>query len=152
MQNFVSVPVGNSNRIALIGAEEVEVAHPYRLVQVVLQEHAVGGELDFVVVVVRRAALALHRRQLGLSFQEIDLAVQVELLRSQVHLPVPLAPAALVSVLRAAIGEDEVQALGMVEHQVVEPARAVEVLVEVRGVDEGEVAINNQNNFADSLS
>ena len=68
--------------------------------------------------------------------------MQVELLRPQVHLPVPLAPAALVSVLRAAFGEDEVQALGVVEHQVVEPAGAVEVLVEVGGVDEREVVFS----------
>jgi len=96
--------------------------------------------------------LALHWRQLGLSFQEIDLAVQVELLRSQVHLPVPLAPTTLVSVLRAAIGQYEVQALGVVEHQVVEPARAIEVLVEIGGVDEGEVTFHNHPHFADSLS
>lgn len=96
--------------------------------------------------------LALHWRQLGLSFQEIDLAVQVELLRPQVHLPVPLAPAALVSVLRAAISKNEVQALGVVEHQVVEPAGAVEVLVEIGGVDEGEVTFHNRPHFADSLS
>lgn len=56
------------------------------------------------------------------------------------------------SVLRAAIGQYEVQALGVVEHQVVEPAWAVEVLVEVRGVDEGEVAFHNHPHFADSLS
>jgi len=68
--------------------------------------------------------------------------VQVELLRPQVHLPVPLAPAALVSVLRAAISKNEVQALGVVEHQVVEPAGAVKVLVEVGGVDEGEVVFS----------
>lgn len=68
--------------------------------------------------------------------------MQMELIRPQVHLPVPLAPAALVSVLRAAFGEDEVQALGMVEHQVVEPARAVEVLVEIRDVDEREVVFS----------
>lgn len=78
--------------------------------------------------------------------------MQVELLRPQVHLPVPLAPAALVGVFRAAISQNEVQALGVVEHQVVEPAGAVEVLVEVRGVDEGEVAFHNHLHFADSLS
>lgn len=66
----------------------------------------------------------------------------MELLRPQVHLPVPLAPAALVGMVRAAFGEDEVQALGVVEHQVVEAAGAVEVLVEVRGVDEGEVVFS----------
>lgn len=78
--------------------------------------------------------------------------MQVELLRPQVHLPVPLAPAALVSVLRAAISKNEVQALGVVEHQVVEPAGAVEVLVEIGGVDEGEVTFHNRPHFADSLS
>lgn len=64
--------------------------------------------------------------------------MQVELFRLQVHLPVPLAPATLVSVFRPAIGQDKVQPLCVVEHQIVKAARAVEVLVEVRGVDEGE--------------
>lgn len=46
------------------------------------------------------------------------------------------------SVLRAAIGQYEVQALGVVEHQVIEPTGAVEVLVEVGGVNEGEVVFS----------
>ena len=64
--------------------------------------------------------------------------MQVELFRLQVHLPVPLAPAALVGMFRPAIGQNEVQPLGVVEHQIVKATRAVEVLVEVGGVDEGE--------------
>lgn len=68
--------------------------------------------------------------------------MHVELFGSQVHLPVPLAPAALVGMVRAAFSEDEVQALGMIEHQVVEAAWAVEILVEVRDVNEGEVAVS----------
>lgn len=56
------------------------------------------------------------------------------------------------SVLRAAIGQYEVQALGMVEHQVVEPARAVEVLVEVGDIDEGEVVFHVYLQIADNLS
>ena len=78
--------------------------------------------------------------------------MQVELLRPQIHLLVPLAPAALVGVLRSAFGKDEVQALCVVEHQVIEAAGAVEVLVEVRGVDERKVAFHNHPHFADSLS
>ena len=55
-------------------------------------------------------------------------------------------------VLRAAIGQYEVQPLGVVEHQVVEPARAVEVLVEVGDINEGEITFHNHPHFADSLS
>jgi hypothetical protein len=40
----------------------------------------------------------------------------------------------------------------VVEHQVVEPTGAVEVLVEIGGVDEGEVTFHNRPHFADSLS
>ena len=136
------MPVGNSDRIALVGAEKVEVAHAHRLAQVVLQKHAVGGELDLVVIEKGSAMLALHRRQLGLSLQEVDLSVQVELLRPQIHLPVPLTPAALVGMVRAALSKDEVQSLGVVEHQIVKATGAVEVLVEVGGVDEGKVVFS----------
>lgn len=77
--------------------------------------------------------------------------MQVELLRPQVHFPIPLAPAALVGVVRATFGQNEVEPLGMVEHQVVKATGAVEVLVEVRGVDEGEVAFHIHH-FAANLS
>lgn len=55
-----TVPVGDSNGIALVGAEEVEVAHLHGLSQVVFQEHAVGGELDLAVVEKGCSMLALY--------------------------------------------------------------------------------------------
>lgn len=143
LDDLLSVPVRNRDGVPLVRSEEVNVAHPHRLADVIFQEHAVGCELDLVVVEVRVAVFSLDGSQSRLVLQKVDLSVKPELLRSQVYLPIPAPSSALVRVLRSAVCQVVIQTLGVVEDQVVEAPRAVEVLVEVGDVDEVEVLLNH---------
>jgi hypothetical protein len=76
--------------------------------------------------------LALDRDDnIASLLNDIDFPVHVEVFGTEIDLPVPPAPSALAMVEGPAVGKVDVQPLCLVEHQVIEPTGAVEILVEV---------------------